>query len=78
MLSSVLNSERAITVNIQIMRAFTRLRRIFSTQQIILKRLDELENMYLDHDDTIRNIFEVIRQLIAEENKPKRAIGFKE
>jgi hypothetical protein len=76
--SSMLKSERAISVNIHIMRAFTQLRRMFSSQHKILNRLDELECKYLDHDETIRNIFEVIRQLIAEERKPKRAIGFKE
>lgn len=78
MLSSALNSEKAISVNIQIMRAFTHLRKIFSSQQIILDRLDKLEGMYLQHDEEIINIFEVIRQLVTEEQKPKTKIGFKE
>jgi len=78
MLSSVLNSERAISVNIQIMRAFTQLRKLLSSQEKILNRIDELERKYLEHDAEIHNIFEVIRQLITEDKKPKRKIGFKE
>jgi hypothetical protein len=75
MLSSVLNSERAIKVNIEIMRAFVRLRQILSSNKELSRRLDELENKY---DAQFRVVFEAIRQLMrpAEPEPPKRRIGF--
>jgi hypothetical protein len=75
MLSSVLNSDRAIKVNIEIMRAFVRLRQILSSNKELSRRLDELENKY---DAQFRVVFEAIRQLMrpAEPEPPKRRIGF--
>jgi hypothetical protein len=74
MLSSVLRSPRAIQVNIEIMRAFVRLRRILSEHKELSRRLDELENRY---DQQFRSVFEAIRQLMAPPNSPARnAIGF--
>ena len=77
MLSSVLNSERAIKVNIEIMRAFVRLRQILSSNKELAKRLDELEKKY---DGQFRVVFEAIRQLMAppepEPVPPKKRIGF--
>ena len=61
MLSSVLNSERAIFVNIEIMRAFVRLREILSTHKDLTRKLEELEKKY---DQQFRIVFEAIRQLI--------------
>jgi len=74
MLSSVLNSERAIKVNIEIMRAFVRLRQILSSNKELAKRLDELEKKY---DGQFRVVFEAIRQLMAppEPQPPKKRIG---
>ena len=72
MLSSVLNSKRAIQVNIQIMRTFTKLREMISPHKDLVKRLDELEKKY---DGQFQIVFEAIRQLIAVEEKPKRKIG---
>jgi len=76
MLSSVLRSERAVQVNIQIMRAFVKLREIISTHKELAKKLKELELKFESHDEHITAIFEAINQLLAVEEKPKRKIGF--
>jgi phage regulator Rha-like protein len=64
MLSSVLNSRRAIQVNIQIMRAFVKLRQILSTHKELAYKLGELERKIEKHDADIKDIFEAIRQLM--------------
>jgi len=76
MLSSVLRSERAVQVNIQIMRTFVKLREILSTHNELAKRLKELELKIDEHDKSIYAIFEAINQLLVLEEKPKRRIGF--
>jgi hypothetical protein len=76
MLSTVLNSDRAIQVNIVIMRAFVRLRELLSTHKSVLQRLDELERKYQGHDSQIKVAFEAIRKLIEAPVPPKRRIGF--
>ena len=75
MLSSVLNSPRAVQVNIQIMRTFAKLREIISLNKDLARRLDELENKY---DTQFKVVFDAIRQLMApqEPQRPKRRIGF--
>jgi hypothetical protein len=73
MLSSVLNSERAIEVNIQIMRTFIKLREMMSSQKDLARKLAELEKKY---EGQFQIVFEAIRQLIEVEEKPKRKIGF--
>lgn len=73
MLSSILNSERAIMVNIQIMRTFARLREIMSSHKDLARRLDDLEKRY---DGQFRVVFEAIRQLMTPPATPKRKIGF--
>ncbi len=73
MLSSVLNSERAIQVNIQIMRAFTRLRQMLSTHKELRKKIESMEKKY---DRQFQVVFEAIKQLMEEAEKPKRSIGF--
>ncbi len=72
MLSSVLHSERAVQVNIIIMRAFVKLRQIPS----LAHRLEQLEGKVEKHDDKIHTVFEAIRQLMAPPLKPKKQIGF--
>ena len=77
MLSSVLNSQRAIEVNIAIMRAFVHLRKMIASHKELAKKLKELEHHIKDHDEKIQAIFEAIQELItmpAEESKKK--IGF--
>ena len=77
MLSSVLNSKRAIQVNIQIMRAFTRLKRLTSTHKELSKKLSELESKVTKHDKEIQSIFEAIYKLIEPQvNKSRKKIGF--
>ena len=76
MLSSVLNSQRAIQVNITIMRVFVRLRQMMVTHRVLAEKLGELEERIQNHDGQITDIFKVIRQLMAPPTKPKRKIGF--
>ena len=81
MLSSALNSERAILVNIQIMRAFVKLREILSTHKELVHKLGELEGKVDKHDTEILMIFDAIRQLMTPPpeptpEQPKRRIGF--
>ena len=76
MLSTVLNSERAIQVNIAIMRAFVKLRQIISTNKELALKLKQLERKIEKHDTEIHAIFEAIRQLMAPPEKPKKSIGF--
>jgi hypothetical protein len=74
MLSSVLRSPRAVAVNIEIMRAFVRLRQILGTNKDLARRLDELEGRY---DSRFRAVFEAIRQLMAPPDPKRRQIGFR-
>ena len=77
MLSSILNSERAIQVNIAIMRVFVRLKEIISTHKELAHRLMELERRMEKKDEEIKVIFNVIRELMEPPSKkPKRKIGF--
>jgi len=78
MLSSVLNSELAIQVNIAIMRAFVKLRQIISTHKELAHKLEDLEHKIEKHDTEIQSIFEAIRQLMAPPPAKHRVIkGFK-
>ena len=77
MLSSVLNSDRAIEVNIAIMRAFVKLRDILTTHKDLARKLEDIERRLGQHDDHFRAVFEAIRQLMAPSPaKPKGRIGF--
>jgi len=76
MLSSVLSSERAVNVNIAIMRAFVKLREALETNRELARKFDELEKHVGKHDEKIAAILEAIRQLMAPPEKPKREIGF--
>jgi len=78
MLSSVLNSDRAVQVNIAIMRAFVRLRQILSTHKELAVKLGFLEKKYSEHDEKIGEIFEAIRRLMQIPEESKRVVkGFK-
>jgi len=76
MLSSVLNSERAVKVNIAIMRAFVKLRQTLETNRHLARKFAELEKRVGKHDQGIDAILEAIRLLIAPPEKPRREIGF--
>jgi len=73
MLSSVLRSKRAIQVNIQIMRAFTQLRRMLAGYEELKNKIDSMEKKY---DKSFRAVFDAIKQLLEIESRPKREIGF--
>ena len=75
MLSSVLRSQRAVQVNIEIMRAFVRLRQVMSTQADLLRRLDELEQRY---DAQFKVVFDALRQLMSPAEPRRKRIGFRE
>ena len=78
MLSSVINSKRAIQVNIVIMRAFVKLRELLLTHKELAVKIDELEKKYEGHEEAIQQIFEAIRQLLAPPAVPEKPpIGFK-
>ena len=72
-LSSVLNSDRAIEVNIAIMRAFVQLRKMIASNEELARKLDELEEKY---DEQFRIVFDAIRALIEHDEKPPKKIGF--
>src|SRR6266508_4158015 len=76
MLSSVLNSERAVKVNIAIMRAFVKLRQTLETNRELAQKFSELERRVGKHDEEITAILEAIRQLMIPPEKPRREIGF--
>ena len=77
MLSSVLNSPRAIAVNIEIMRAFVRLRGLATPHELLVARLDRLTRKLALHDTEIGAILKVIRRLVQQPPPPlKRSIGF--
>ena len=82
MLSSVLNSERAIMVNITIIRVFTKMRKLVDSQKEILLKLEQIEKKNMEQDDKIMLIFEYLKQLeqtkqqeLEQKDRPK--IGFK-
>ena len=77
MLSSVLNSERAIKVNIEIMRAFVRLRHVLAIHHELAERLERVEATLDDHGDQIQTVIAAIRELMAKPESPVRRIGFR-
>ena len=74
MLSSVLRSRRAIQVNIEIMRAFIRLRQMLASHVELARKLDALEKEY---DARFKQVFEAIRQLMIPPEPKRRPIGFR-
>ena len=74
MLSSVLNSERAIRVNIEIMRAFVKLRQILASNTDLSRRMDDLESKY---DRQFKVVFDAIRQLMSPVVPARKQIGFR-
>jgi len=76
MLSSILRSDRAVKVNIAIMRAFVKLRETLESNRDLARKFTELESRVGKHDDEIAAIIDAIRQLMAPPAKPRREIGF--
>lgn len=73
MLSSVLNSERAINVNIAIMRTFVKLREILGSNELLRRKIESMERKY---DEQFKAVFEVLGKMLAEPEKPKKPFGF--
>jgi hypothetical protein len=77
MLSTVLNSERAIKVNIQIMRIYTKMREMLMTNLEILLKLEQMERKVSGHDDDIQLIFKYLKQLLNPPEEPRPRVGFR-
>ncbi len=77
MLACILNSDRAITINIQIIRIFTKLREMVITHKDILLKLEQLEKKVTGHDEHIKMIFQALKQLLNPPQEPRRRIGFR-
>lgn len=76
MLSSVLRSDRAIQVNIEIMRAFVRLRELLATHVELARRLDDLERQFREHDEQFVLVFDAIRKLMEPPQTPPPEVGY--
>jgi hypothetical protein len=77
MLSSVLNSERAIHVNIRIIRVFSKMRELLITHKDIVLQLEKIETKLSKHDKDIQLIFQYLKQLLNPPQPPRRKIGFR-
>jgi hypothetical protein len=77
MLSSVLNSPTAIQVNISIMRVFVRMRQWAANYEDLVKKIDELNQTQSEHHEHIRNIYQIIEELVRPSIKDRKPIGFK-
>ena len=76
MLSSVLKSQRAVQVNVAIMRAFVRLREVMATHKHLARKIEALEHKYAQHDEEIQVVFQAIKKLLEPPAVPKRRIGY--
>jgi hypothetical protein len=74
MLSSVLRSKRAVQVNIQIIRNFIRLRELLSTHKDLKEKIEAMEAKY---DERLKEVFEVLKRLVIQEETSRESIGFK-
>ena len=77
MLSSVLNSKQAIQVNIQIMRIYTRIREMLITHKDVLLLVEQVEKKLIKQDQKIETLFAYLNKFITKEEKPRKAIGYK-
>jgi hypothetical protein len=78
MLSSVLNSERAIKVNIQIMRLFTRLRKVISENVELKLEIEQIKKKLSNHGQSIELVFKYLDELIEKKDKPRKRLGYLE
>ncbi len=80
MLASVLNSKTAIQASIQVVRAFIKMRKLLLMSQEIAAKFEEFEreteNKFMDYDDKFRIVFDTLKEVLIQEEKPKRRIGF--
>ena len=78
MLSSVLRSDRAVAVNIHIMRVFMKMREMISSHQDLIIKMEELEKRVSDQDGKIIQVLKYLKQFVTEKQKPREQIGFKQ
>lgn len=76
MLSSILNSDRAVQVNIQIMRTFTKIKEVLLSHEELRRRIENIERKLGEHDEDIQAVFDAIKRLIEPPKKPRKEIGF--
>ncbi|GAB2838499.1 ORF6N domain-containing protein [Ferruginibacter profundus] len=76
MLSSVLNSDTAVEVNIQIIRVFTKMKQLLFDNKELWNKIEKIERHLVKHDEEIKVIFEYLKKLLVQETKPRKAIGF--
>lgn len=77
MLSSVLNSETAIQVNIQIIRLFTKMKQLILDNKDLWMKIEKIEQHLIKNDEEIKTVFAYLKKLLVQENKPRNPIGFK-
>lgn len=77
MLSSVLNSETAIQVNIQIIRLFTKMKQLILDNKDLWMKIEKIEQHLMQNDEEIKTIFTYLKKLLIQENKPRNLIGFR-
>ena len=77
MLSSIINTDVAINVNIQIIRVFTKMREMLLTHQDLLVKMNELEAKVSNHDKSIQQVFAYLKQFVKDQQEPRKAIGYK-
>lgn len=76
-LSSVLNSETAIQVNIQIIRLFTKMKQMILDNKDLLMKIEKIEQHLVKNDEEIKTVFDYLKKLLIQENKPRNPIGFR-
>ena len=76
MLSSVLNSDTAVEVNIQIIRVFTKMKQLLFDNKELWNKIEKIEQHLVKHDDEIKLVFDYLKKLLIQEAKPRKAIGF--
>ncbi|MEO6820501.1 MAG: ORF6N domain-containing protein [Ginsengibacter sp.] len=77
MLSSVLNSETAIQVNIQIIRLFTKMKQLILDNKDLWMKIEKIEQHLIKNDEEIRTVFAYLKKLLIQDNTPRNAIGFR-
>lgn len=77
MLSSVLNSETAIQVNIQIIRLFTKMKQLILDNKGLWMKIEKIEQHLVKNDEEIKTVFAYLKRLLIQENKPREPIGFR-
>lgn len=77
MLSSVLNSETAVQVNIQIIRLFTKMKQMILDNKDLWMKIEKIEQHLIKNDEEIKTVFAYLKKLLVQENKPRNSIGFR-